>query len=183
MMLYFIAIEIKGEPAEFYKNIGKEVHEKFGIEPLYLKLPFHITIKPPFEYEGELSAIEKTVRSAIYDHSLFILKLSTLGNFRKSVIFAEPEFSEELQVMTENILSTADSIYELEPKVKDISGKNKRSHASLVRFIPETEFSDIYSYIRERFPEGGWEIKVTEVSLLVQESGVWKIASRVPLEN
>ncbi|MGM0629277.1 MAG: 2'-5' RNA ligase family protein [Patescibacteria group bacterium] len=180
-MLYFIAIEIKGEPAEFYKKIGGEVYQKFGVAPLCLKLPFHITIKPPFRYEGEVSKINRAIQDSVFGRDSILLKLSSLGSFRKRVIFVQPDASEGLGVVYDDVLSAVNVIPEADTKRKIISRKDKKFHASLVRFIPKSKFHEIYSYIQKRFPEGGWVIEVSEVSLLVQKRGAWEILSTVPL--
>ncbi|MGM0482533.1 MAG: 2'-5' RNA ligase family protein [Patescibacteria group bacterium] len=180
-MLYFIAIEIKGEPAEFYKKIGDEVHQKFGVAPLYLKLPFHITIKPPFKYEGEISKIKGAVQDPISEYDSFLLKLSSLGSFRKRVIFVQPDASEDLCAINDDILSAVSAISDTDTNSKIIPEKDKKFHASLIRFIPQFKFSEIYSYVQKRFPEGGWVMEVTEVSLLVHRRGTWEVVSTVPL--
>lgn len=178
-MFYFIAIEIKGSPAEFYKTFGDDIYREFGIKPLYHKLPFHITLVPSFTYGEERSEIEKALSRSISIYPRFSLSLSEIGHFDRKTIFLEPEPTEVILPLKRDISSSV--VEMLERKDKESFGKENRFHASLVRFIPESFFAPIYSRIEESLPTEGWETGVFDVSLFLKGEHHWETVAKFPL--
>ncbi len=178
-MLYFLAIEIKGEPAEFYKIIGDELHNDFGLEPLYERLPFHITLKPPFFLSEKIEPLIDELGKCFSGHSPFSIRLSSVGRFGTKTIFLEPGPVDELHHLSEKLFFTVDRFVKKERTINRLSEgnviyKNRHFHASLARFIKREDFNDVLKTIERGFSRDGWVVDVSSVSLFERSRRSWR---------
>jgi 2'-5' RNA ligase len=91
MSLYFIAFLFSPEVEEMLWEMKRELSEKTGAVHA-LKIPPHITLFPPFHWESDrLPEIENLCRKLQNKCDSFEGKFTQYGNFRKDVIFLQPE--------------------------------------------------------------------------------------------
>ncbi len=186
-MLYFIALEIKGDPVCFYKKLNDHSYRYFGIEPLYQRMPFHITLKPPFRYIGDPSFLIDVVGESVSGFEPFGIHLASVGHFGNKVIFVLPQPVSpviHLQRSIESKLSRTLPEFKKDGD-KEKGNQTKRSsykpHASLVRFLGKESFPQVWQMAQKWFPERGWHIYFSEVSLFVNSKGRWEKEASITL--
>ena len=60
-MRYVIVSVVKGKAGDFNNKLRKDIFNKFKARSS--KLPAHFTIKAPFEYDGDISDLEKAIEA------------------------------------------------------------------------------------------------------------------------
>ena len=168
-MLYFFALEISGEPAQFFEEISRSLAEDLSLFPLHKRVPLHITLKAPFRHDSP-DSLTSTLFSVARDHAPFSLKLSKLGSFGRETLYAAPEESRDLTALDLDLRQRLKELPDIEWKGYE-RGPKRTFHASLARHIPSEAFSEAESFILGRFPRDGWSVTVSEVTLFSSPDG------------
>jgi len=104
--LFFIAIIPPHELAEKVTAIKSRFADRFASSKALRLMP-HITLKPPFELSGsQADAIIDWFENVNLGISPFEISLDGFGAFERKhpVIFIKPDFSEELNLLRQNLI-------------------------------------------------------------------------------
>lgn len=144
-MRYVIVSVIKGEAGDFNNNLRKEVYDKFKAKSS--KLPAHFTIKAPFEYDGDIKELEKSIENYCTSHKREPLEIKGYNHFDDRVIYMDMIMSEEGKALHDELISKMSRIPYIEFTNKD--GKDKIFHITISSKRIKTIYYDLWNYVNK----------------------------------
>lgn len=172
MSLYFIALVLPEELNKQIKDLKFEMAEKFSAKHA-LKLPAHITLRPPFnmeeEQEKKLSAL---LQGLAREQNKIPVDLDGFGSFAPRVIYIN--------------IKNGQLLYELhgqlEKKLINVTGNKKKVNSQFhphitiaTRDLDQKKFPDALLTFKERKFERNFEAE--KITLLKHNGQVWEIHS------
>lgn len=142
-MRYVIVAVIKGEAGEFNNRLRKEVFQKFGARSS--RLPAHFTIKAPFEYEGDIGSLEKTLEDFCGSEQSAPLELDGFGHFDDRVIYMRVNLSGEGKAMHDRLIDALKRLDYITFDRKD--GKDKTFHVTVASKGLKDIFGRLWEYV------------------------------------
>jgi 2'-5' RNA ligase len=142
-MRYVIVSVVKGEAGEFNNSLRKDVFSRFGAKSS--KLPAHFTIKAPFEYEGDISALEKGLENFSKQNYKATYKLESFDHFGDRVIYMKVNMSKEGKEVHDKIIDILDSQPYISFDKKD--GKNKIFHVTVASKMLDRIYTEVWEYV------------------------------------
>lgn len=144
-MRYVIVSVIKGEAGDFNNNLRKEVYEKFKAKSS--KLPAHFTIKAPFEYDGDIKELEKSIENFCMSHKKEPLEIKGYNHFDDRVIYMDMTMSREGKVLHDGLIEEMSKFPYIEFIDKD--GKDKIFHITISSKRIKSIYYDLWNYVNK----------------------------------
>jgi len=166
-MRYVIVSVIKGEAGDFNNNIRKEVYEKFRAKSS--KLPAHFTIKAPFEYDDDITDVEKLIEDYCIHHRREPLEIKGYNHFDDRVIYMDMTMSREGKVLHDGLIEEMSKFPYIEFMDKD--GKDKIFHITISSKRIKSIYYDLWNYVN-RYP-CNFQGYFDNVSIYKWESNTW----------
>lgn len=92
-MRYVIVSVVKGEAGEFNDILRMDIYDKFKAKSS--KLPPHFTIKAPFEYEGDITSLEKDLEGLCSKEKIKSFTMKKYNHFDNRVVYMDVNMSKE----------------------------------------------------------------------------------------
>lgn len=173
-MRYCIVYLAEGEIEKYFKEITSLLSQKFNIRNLSERIPPHITLKYPFEYEEEkLGEIEKNIENAIAGMKPIDFIVEGFSKFinDSKTIFLKVAKRDDLISLIKDCKSKLGSYGE--DKVFDVD--NFEPHISIARNLSVSESDKIWEYLIQ-LEKPLFNLKFDNVSILEwQKNDTWKV--------
>ena len=144
-MRYVIVSVIKGEAGDFNNDLRKEVYEKFRAKSS--KLPAHFTIKAPFEYDDDITEIEKSIEDYCIHHRREPLEIEGYNHFEDRVIYMDMAMSREGKILHDGLIEEMSKVPYIEFTNKD--GKDKIFHITISSKRIKSIYYDLWNYVNK----------------------------------
>ncbi|WP_346888226.1 2'-5' RNA ligase family protein [Clostridium sp. UBA1056] len=166
-MRYVIVSVIKGEAGDFNNNLRKEVYEKFKAKSS--KLPAHFTIKAPFEYDDDITEIEKSIEDYCIQHRREPLEIKGYNHFDDRVIYMDMAMSREGRILHDGLIEEMSKVPYIEFTNKD--GKDKIFHITISSKRIKSIYYDLWNYVN-KYP-CSFQSYFDNVSIYRWENNTW----------
>ncbi|OHA16220.1 MAG: hypothetical protein A2743_04440 [Candidatus Taylorbacteria bacterium RIFCSPHIGHO2_01_FULL_43_47] len=168
-MKFFVGHIIEGEAGIYHEKITRTISEKFGTAPIHLKLPPHITIVPPFEWQDERQ-VKEALKDAASDSVGGSFNMAGFDHFSTGTIFVAVVPSLSMQ-NTFQIINNRFRIF----NDYNMRGRNYIPHAAVARFLTGGQFSAIWDFLEDEDPV--FRSEFNKVTLFGRMPGGWEILS------
>ena len=168
---YFIGYKGGGDIEKYYQAITKDLHEKFGIRNLSLRVPSHCTLKYPFELD-DTSDIENRINEFLADRFPIEFLIEGFGTFddNHKTIFLSPTHTDALDAFVEDFII---SLGDLNEKEK-FNPKGFRLHISVARHLTEETFLEVWNYLNT-LSRPHFVLSFDNITLFILEDNVWRV--------
>ena len=176
-MRYVIVMVVSGEAGDFNNSLRKEVFEKFGVKSS--KLPAHITLKAPFEYEGDISELEDKMEKFVLENNSANYKIEGFKSFDKRVIYMNVIDNENIRNIHRRFIKEIKTIPFIE--FGSHEGDNAIFHVTISSKKLQSKFNEVWQYVNER--ECNFQEKFNNISIFKWEDNTWKLYKKYLLQN
>lgn len=146
-MRYVIVCVVKGEAGEFNDILRSELLEKFKAKSS--KLPPHFTIKAPFEYDGDMSSLEKSLDEFCSKERKKSFSMKNYNHFDNRVIYMDVNMSKEGKKLHNKLIDLLCKFSYIDFKKND--GKDKVFHVTLTSKKLPPKYEEVWKYVNQ-FP-------------------------------
>lgn len=168
-MRYVIVCVVKGEAGDFNNNLRKEIFKKFNAKSS--KLPAHFTIKAPFEYDKEITDLNKIIEDFCDYEKNEEFSIDGYDHFDDRVIYMKVNMSKEAKNLHDRLIDKMSEIPYIEFDKKD--GKNKTFHVTLASKKLKPIYSKVWEYIQQYNCE--FQCAFDNITIYKWEEGTWKL--------
>jgi 2'-5' RNA ligase len=168
-MRYVIVCVVKGKAGDFNNNLRKELFNKFKAKSS--KLPAHFTIKAPFEYDGEITDLNKVLEDFIQNEKAQPFAVDGYDHFDDRVIYMKVKMSKEAKELHDRLIDKMSEVPYIEFDKKD--GKNKTFHITLASKKLKPIYSEVWEYIKEYPCE--FQCAFDNITIYKWEECTWKV--------
>ncbi len=168
-MRYVIVCVVKGSAGDFNNNLRRRVFEKFNLKSS--KLPAHFTIKAPFEYDGNIEALENLIQGfcSEYDSRPYII--DGYDHFDDRVIYMKVKMSDEGKIMHNDLIDRMDKIDYIEFDKND--GRDKIFHVTIASKKLRPIYNDVWNYVKKYPCE--FECLFDNISIYKWQNNTWEL--------
>ena len=142
-MRYVIVSVVNGDAGDFNNNLRRELYKRFNAKSS--KLPAHFTIKAPFEYDGNITDLEDTIKNTIKDKKAINYSIDGYDHFDNRVIFMKVLMSNEGQKVHDELIDDLSKIPYINFSSHD--GKDKIFHVTISSKKIQKIFKDLWDYV------------------------------------
>ncbi len=170
-MRHFIGYKGNAEVEKYFNAITTELHEKFGVSNLSLRVPPHLTLKYPFEME-DTSDVENRISEFLINKRSFQFIIDGFGRLddNNETIFLSPTRTDTLDAFVKDCIVTLGDLNE----EKKFDPEKFRVHMSVARHLDDKLFEQIWNYVnalsRPRF-----ELPFDNLTLFKFENEKWGV--------
>ncbi|MDO5517335.1 MAG: 2'-5' RNA ligase family protein [Clostridium sp.] len=147
MERYVIVCVVKGEAGDFNNMMRCELYEKFKAKSS--KLPAHFTIKAPFEYDGDISELDRALSKFSANEKKKRFSIKGYNHFDDRVIYMDVKMSKEGKKLHDRLIEVLDKFSYINFKKTD--GKDKVFHVTLTSKKLPPKFNEVWDYVND-FP-------------------------------
>lgn len=175
-MKYYVGYLVKGEVADYYREITSDLSKRFGIKNLSDTKPPHLTFKAPFETEN-IEIFEKEIKRVASQYKVSKFFIEGFGRFESmdKTIYLAIKPDSELNKKANGIIKTIAYF-----------GENRKSipqpfhpHISVARFLDPEMFQKIWNYV-STLPIPRFETVFDGLTLFVDQNNHWEVKSTFP---
>lgn len=168
-MRYVIVSVVNGDAGDFNNNLRRELYKRFNAKSS--KLPAHFTIKAPFEYDGNITDLEDTIKSTIKDKKAINYSIDGYDHFDNRVIFMKVNMSKEGKEFHDNLIENMSKIPYIEFSKSD--GKDKIFHVTLASKRITPIYNKLWNYVNKY--ECNFKCSFDNISIFKWEDNTWKL--------
>jgi 2'-5' RNA ligase len=166
-MRYVIVSVVKGKAGEFNNSLRKDVFSRFGAKSS--KLPAHFTIKAPFEYEGDISDLEKDLEKFSKESYKETYKLQGFDHFGDRVIYMKVNMSKEGKEVHDKVIDILGSEPYLSFDNKD--GKDKIFHVTVASKRLDRIYTEVWEYVNTK--NFSFQCEFDNITIYKWEDNTW----------
>ncbi|MGL4736242.1 MAG: 2'-5' RNA ligase family protein [Cellulosilyticaceae bacterium] len=144
-MRYVIVSEVRGAAGIFNNNLRKEVLEQFGARSS--KLPAHITLKAPFEYDGDLKALDAILEHFVSREWAQPYQVAGYNHFDDRVIYMDVQMSSTGKAMHDRLIEVMGELPYIHYTETD--GKDKVFHVTISSKKIQGIYTQLWDYVHE----------------------------------
>lgn len=174
-MRYVIVSVVEGKASVFNEEMRKDVLEKFKAKSS--KLPAHITVKAPFEFNGEITELESTIGRFCQENKKVSYYIDGYGAFDKRTIYMKVIQSEELRNLHKRFIEAISNISYI--SFGNHEGQDAIFHITIASKKIKGMFNEIWNYVNER--QCSFKEDFNNISIYKWEDNTWKIHKRFEL--
>lgn len=168
-MRYVIVCVVKGEAGNFNNHLRLELWEKLKVKSS--KLPAHFTIKAPFEYDGEITDLEKALEDFCVREKAEPFILKEYDHFDDRVIYMKVDMSYEGKAVHDRLIDTLAAISYIKFDKKD--GKEKIFHVTVSAKKLQPIYNQVWNYV-QKYPFK-FNCVFDNISIYKWEENTWKL--------
>lgn len=142
-MRYVIVSIVKGEAGEFNNILRMEIYDKFKAKSS--KLPAHFTIKAPFEYDGDITPLEKELENFCSKEKAKSYTMKKYDHFDNRVIYMDVNMSKEGRKLHDKIIDILEKYPYINFNKND--GREKKFHVTLTSKKVPPIFDVVWEYV------------------------------------
>lgn len=176
-MRYVIVCVVKGEAGDFNNNLRRELYSKFKAKSS--KLPAHFTIKAPFEYDGEITALDNVLEEFSKEEKAEAFTIDGYEHFDSRVIYMKVNMSKEAKEVHDRLIDKMSEISYIQFDKKD--GKNKTFHVTLASKNLNPIYKEVWEYIQQYSCE--FNCTFDNVTIYKWEEQTWKLYREFKFEG
>ncbi len=178
-MRYFVAHLLSGEAKAFHESLTRELTLRFHTEPLFERIPPHITVKPPFETdEAGIQEVERVLRAFAPGQRAAPIRLRGFGRFGFRTIYIDVTKSPEAVSLVRKTIETLNANVSWMP---EYPLEGNKLHASVARFLTRRQYRHIWRFLKGRTPE--FSTAFDTMAILKKENGKWSVHATVALPS
>lgn len=168
-MRYVIVSVVKGTAGDFNNNLRKDIFNKFKARSS--KLPAHFTIKAPFEYDGDISDLEKAIEKICTNSKAASYNIDGYNHFDNRVIYMDVKMSKEGKELHDNIIDEISKLPYIE--FTNYDGKDKVFHVTLSSKKIQPIYNQLWDYVNQ-FP-CYFNCIFNNVSIYMWNNNTWEL--------
>lgn len=168
-MRYVIVCVVKGKAGDFNNNLRKELFNNFKAKSS--KLPAHFTIKAPFEYDKDISDLDKVLKNFCENEKAEAFTIDGYDHFDSRVVYMKVSMSKEAKALHDKLIDVMSLVPYVEFDKKD--GKDKIFHLTLASKNLRPIYHKVWEYIQKYPCE--FQCSFNNVTVYKWEEGTWKI--------
>lgn len=168
-MRYVIVSVVKGQAGDFNNDLRKEVYSKFKARSS--KLPAHFTIKAPFEYDGDISGLEKAIEEVCNSSHGQPYNIKGYNHFDNRVIYMAVNMSKEGQLVHDNLIDAMEKFPYME--FRQGNGKDKIFHVTVSSKKIQSIYNDLWHYVNTKPCQ--FKCIFDNVSIYKWQDNTWKL--------
>ncbi|MVX64426.1 2'-5' RNA ligase family protein [Clostridium chromiireducens] len=176
-MRYVIVCVVKGIAGDFNNNLRKELFEKFKAKSS--KLPAHFTIKAPFEYEGEITELEKVLEEFCEKEVAEEFTIDGYDYFDDRVIYMRVNMSKQAKNIHDKLIDKMREVSYIEFDKKD--GKNKIFHVTLASKNLRPIYNKVWEHIQ--LYSCNFQCPFDNITVYNWKEGTWKLYKEFRLKD
>ncbi|OPJ58596.1 2'-5' RNA ligase family protein [Clostridium chromiireducens] len=176
-MRYVIVCVVKGIAGDFNNNLRKELFEKFKAKSS--KLPAHVTIKAPFEYEGEITELEKVLEEFCEKEVAEEFTIDGYDYFDDRVIYMRVNMSKQAKNIHDKLIDKMREVSYIEFDKKD--GKNKIFHVTLASKNLRPIYNKVWEHIQ--LYSCNFQCSFDNITVYNWKEGTWKLYKEFRLKD
>jgi len=168
-MRYVIVCVVKGEAGEFNNNLRKELSEKLNAKSS--KLPAHFTINAPFEYDGEVTELNKALEDFSENEKAEPFLIDGYDHFGDRVVYMKVNMSTEAKGLHDRLIDIMNTIPYIE--FKENEGKDKTFHITLASKRLKPLYYKVWEYVNQYPCE--FKCSFDNITIYNWAEGTWKL--------
>lgn len=168
-MRYVIVCVVKGKAGDFNNNLRKELFNNFRAKSS--KLPAHFTIKAPFEYDKDISDLNKVLKGFCENEKAEPFIIDGYDHFDSRVVYMKVNMSKEAKDVHDKLVDAMSSVPYIEFDKKD--GKDKTFHLTLASKNLRPIYNKVWEYVQQYPCE--FQCSFDNVTIYKWEELTWKI--------
>lgn len=168
-MRYVIVCVVKGKAGDFNNNLRKELFSNFKAKSS--KLPAHFTIKAPFEYDKEITELDKTLEEFSENEKEAPFTINGYDHFDSRVIYIKVNMSKEAKELHDRLIDKMSEVSYIEFDKKD--GKDKTFHLTLASKNLRQIYHKVWEYVHKYPCE--FECSFDNVTIYKWQEETWKV--------
>ncbi len=168
-MRYVIVTVVEGEAGMFNEKIRKKVLEKFKARSS--KLPAHITVKAPFEYDKDITELESIIERFCNENKKVKYAINGYGVFDKRTIYMKVIDNKELRDLHKSFIESIDKINYI--NFGNHEGEEAIFHITIASKKIRDTFNEIWNYVNNS--HCSFEAEFNNISIFTWEENTWKL--------
>lgn len=144
-MRYVIVSVVKGEAGEFNDILRMDIYDKFKAKSS--KLPPHFTIKAPFEYEGDITSLEKDLKGLCSKEKIKSFTMKKYNYFDNRVVYMDVNMSKEGKKFHDKLIDVLEKYPYINFNKND--GRDKKFHVTLTSKKVPPIFEEVWQYVNK----------------------------------
>ncbi len=168
-MRYVIVTVVEGEAGMFNEKIRKKVFEKFKARSS--KLPAHITVKAPFEYDKDITELESIIERFCNENKKVKYAINGYGVFDKRTIYMKVIDNKELRDLHKSFIESIDKINYI--NFGNHEGEEAIFHITIASKKIRDTFNEIWNYVNNS--HCSFEAEFNNISIFTWEENTWKL--------
>lgn len=168
-MRYVIVSVVKGEAGDFNNNLRKDVFRIF--EAKSSKLPAHFTIKAPFEYDGSIEKLEKSLQDFAEKEKAEPYRIEGFEHFDDRVIYMKVAMSKKAKEVHDRLIDIMSKFPYMDFRRKD--GKDKTFHVTITSKKLPPKFNKIWDYVNKI--QCDFDCSFDNICIYKWEDYTWKL--------
>lgn len=168
-MRYVVVCVVKGEAGVFNNSLRKELLENFNVRSS--KLPAHFTINAPFEYDGEITELNKVLKDFSENEKVTPFTINGYDHFGDRVIYMKINMSTEAKAVHDRLIDKMSVVPYIKFDEKD--GKDKTFHVTLASKRLKPLYYKVWEYVHQYPCE--FQCSFDNVTIYNWEEGTWKL--------
>lgn len=168
-MRYVVVCVVKGKEGDFNNNLRRELFNKFKAKSS--KLPAHFTIKAPFEYDKEITKLEKKLKKFCEHEKAEPFTIEGYDHFDDRVVYMKVNMPIKGKELHDRLIDKMNEVEYVEFDKKD--GKDKIFHVTLASKKLKAMYSNVWEYIQKYPCE--FQCIFDNVSIYKWEEETWKL--------
>lgn len=168
-MRYVIVCVVKRKAGDFNNSLRKELFSNFKAKSS--KLPAHFTIKAPFEYDNEITELDKILEEFSENEKEEPFTVDGYDHFDSRVIYMKVNMSKEAKELHDRLIDKMSEVSYITFDKKD--GKNKVFHLTLASKNLRPIYHEVWEYIQKYTCE--FECSFDNVTIYKWEEQTWKV--------
>ncbi|AQS10232.1 hypothetical protein CLOBY_23750 [Clostridium saccharobutylicum] len=175
-MRYVIVCILKGTAGDFNNNLRKELMQNFKTRSS--KLPAHFTIKAPFEYDEEITDLNKILEEFCENEKAESFMINNYGHFDDRVIYMNVNMSKEAKAVHDRLIDKMNTLHYIKFENKD--GKDKTFHVTLASKRLKPLFYEVWEYVHKYPCE--FYCLFDNITIYKWEENTWKLYKEYKLK-
>jgi len=176
-MRYVVVCVVKGEAGDFNNNLRKDLLEKFKARSS--KLPAHFTINAPFEYDGEITELNKVLEDFSKNEKSATFMINGYDHFGDRVVYMNINMSKEAKAVHDRLIDKMSKVPYMNFEKKD--GKDKTFHATLASKGLKPLYDKVWEYVNQYSCE--FQCSFDNVTIYNWKEGTWKLYKEFRLKE
>jgi 2'-5' RNA ligase len=176
-MRYVVVCVVKGEAGDFNNNLRKDLFEKFKARSS--KLPAHFTINAPFEYDGEITELNKVLEDFSESEKSATFMINGYDHFGDRVVYMNINMSKEAKAVHDRLIDKMSKVPYINFEKKD--GKDKIFHVTLASKGLKPLYDKVWEYVNQYPCE--FQCSFDNVAIYKWKEGTWKLYKEFRLKE
>lgn len=175
-MRYVIVSVVDDTAGEFNERIRREVYEKFKAKSS--KLPAHITVKAPFEYDKDIAELENVIEKFCSEYKKVKYDINGYGAFDKRAIYMNVVDNKELRELHRSFVRSINEIEYINLGANE--GEGAVFHITIASKKIKDSFHEIWDYVHKT--KCLFKSEFNNITIFIWKDNTWKVYKKYNLK-